>query len=64
LDYEYAKLTVFDVLGREITVLVNEELYPGVYEYKFDATGLESGVYFYKIETFRYTETKRMILLK
>ena len=64
MDYEHSKLTVFDVLGREVAVLVNEILYPGEYEYKFDATGLNSGVYYYRIETFRYTETKKMILLK
>ena len=64
LDYEDTKLSVFDALGREVAVLVNEKLYPGYYEYKFDAAGLHSGVYFYKIETLRYTETKKMILLK
>lgn len=64
VDYEHAKLTIFDVLGREIAVLVDGKLNPGIYEYKFDASGLESGVYFYKVETFRYTETKKMILLK
>lgn len=64
LDYEDTKLTVFDVLGREIAVLVNEKMYPGIYEYTFDASDLQSGVYFYKIETLRYSETKRMVLVK
>jgi photosystem II stability/assembly factor-like uncharacterized protein len=64
VDYEYTKLSVFDILGREIQTLVNERLRPGVYRYKFDAIGIQSGVYFYRIETQRYTETKKMILLK
>ena len=64
LDYENVKLTVFDVLGRELSVLVDGRFNPGYYEYTFDATELESGVYFYRIETFNYTETKKMILLK
>lgn len=64
LDFEHTRLAVYDVLGREIALLVNEELYPGIYEYKFDATGLNSGVYFYRVETFRYTETKKMLLIK
>jgi photosystem II stability/assembly factor-like uncharacterized protein len=64
VDFEDTKLTIFDVLGREISVLVNERLYPGYYEYTFDASDLQSGVYFYRIETLRYTETKRMVLVK
>ena len=64
LDYDETRLSVFDILGREITVLVNERLRPGIYRYTFDASGLESGVYFYRINTRRYTESKKMILLK
>lgn len=57
-------LKVYDVRGREVQTLVNERLQPGTYEATFDGNGLNSGVYFYKLMTNDYTETKRMILLK
>jgi len=58
------KLVVYDVMGREVQTLVNEELQPGTYEVTFDANGLNSGVYFYKLTTGDYTATKRMVLVK
>jgi hypothetical protein len=58
------KLTVYDVLGREVTTLVNEEKPAGVYEVEFDGANLPSGVYFYRIEAEKYSETKKFILLK
>ena len=57
-------LSVFDLLGREITVLVNQHLKPGTYEVDFDGSNLPSGVYYYKLETKNFTETKKMILIK
>ncbi|GMU95220.1 T9SS type A sorting domain-containing protein [Ignavibacterium album] len=57
-------LKVFDVLGNEIATLVNEELSPGVYQYNFDATNLSSGVYYYKLQSGSYSETKKMILMR
>lgn len=57
-------LSVYDILGREIATLVNEELKPGTYEVKWDASIYPSGVYFYKLETEYLTEIKRMVLLK
>lgn len=57
-------LKVYDFLGREIKTLVNESLQAGSYESTFDASGLGSGVYFYKLEAEGFTETKKMILLK
>jgi len=57
-------LKVYDVMGREVQTLVNEKLNAGSYEVTFDGSGLNSGVYFYRIETENYTETKRMILLR
>jgi len=62
-----SKLTtfkVFDILGKEIAVLVNEILQPGTYEVIFDGSKLTSGVYFYRLQSEGYTETKRMIMLK
>lgn len=60
----HANLTVYDMLGREVFVLVNQSLKPGKYEYIFDATHLESGVYFFRLSTSEYVMTKRMVLLK
>lgn len=57
-------LHVYDILGREVATLVNEELKPGTYEVSFDAGKFSSGIYFYKISAGSFTETKRMILLK
>ena len=57
-------LKVYDVQGREIQTLVNERLQPGTYETTFDGSSLSSGVYFYKLVSEGFTETKRMILLK
>ena len=58
------RLTVYDVLGREVQTLVNEEKQAGNYEVEFDGTGLPSGVYFYKIESGNFSDTKKIVLLK
>ncbi|MGH2574562.1 MAG: T9SS type A sorting domain-containing protein, partial [Ignavibacteria bacterium] len=58
------KLKVFDVLGREVAVLVNDRLKPGSYEIDWNASGYPSGVYLYKLSAGEYTETKKMILIK
>ena len=57
-------IKVFDLLGREIKTLVNEKLNPGTYEVRFDAGNLPSGIYFYKMETEKFSQTKKLILLK
>lgn len=57
-------LKVYDLLGREVTTLVNEQKPAGTYEVIFDASGLSSGVYYYKITMGDYTETKKMLLLR
>jgi photosystem II stability/assembly factor-like uncharacterized protein len=61
---DFVKLTVYDLLGRETVILVNEELKPGTYETDFDGSNLPSGVYYYKITTGDFTQTKKMVLLK
>jgi hypothetical protein len=58
------KITVYDILGKEVKTLVNDKLNPGTYEVDFDGSNLPSGVYFYKLETEAFTETKKMILIK
>ena len=59
-----ATLKVYDVMGREVQTLVNEKLQAGTYEVTFDGSGLTSGVYFYKLMTEGFSETKRMLLIK
>jgi len=58
------KLIIYDLSGRVVTTLVNEQLQPGSYEVNWDGTGFASGVYFYSLITNEFTETKRMVLIK
>lgn len=57
-------IKVFDVLGREIVTLVDEELPPGNHEIEFDARDLTAGIYFYRLSAGKFSETKKMILIK
>jgi len=57
-------LKVYDVLGREVAALVNEEKSLGTYQLNFDASSLASGIYFYKLQAGSFISTKKMILLK
>jgi len=56
-------LKIYDILGNEVATLVNEEQPAGIYEVSFDAQSFSSGVYFYKLQTSSFVETKKMILL-
>lgn len=58
------KISIFDVLGKEVRILFDKELKPGKYETEVDAANLSSGVYFYKLQASGFTETKKFILLK
>ena len=58
------KLVVYDVLGREVAVLVNERKLPGRYTVKFDATGVASGVYFYRLQAGSFVEVRKLVVLK
>ena len=58
------KLTVFDILGREISVVLNGNYDAGYYEINFDGSKLASGIYFYKIQTSDFTDVKKMVLSK
>ena len=66
----FVSLKIYDMLGKEVKTLVNEILAPGKYRYKFDASGLSSGVYFYTLISYNpnvagnYSFTKRMLVLK
>lgn len=57
-------LKVYDLLGREVATLVNEELKSGNYSYKFNAEKLTSGIYVYRLTTKTFTSTKKMMLVK
>lgn len=59
-----AKITVYDLLGKEVAVPLNEFLQPGTYQVNFNAQNLSSGVYFYQLKTDNFIETKKLILLK
>ena len=58
------KLSVYDMIGREVAVLVNSEIKPGSYEYQWDGANVASGVYFYKLQTEGFVQVKKMILIK
>ena len=60
----YVKLCVYDILGHEIKILVNQYQNPGFHEIEFNAGNLPSGVYFYRISSGKFVEVKRMLLLK
>ena len=58
------QLKIYNITGREITTLINESLQPGTYEVTFDASNLSSGIYFYRIQTENFSDTKRMLFIK
>ncbi len=57
-------LKVFDILGREVAVLMNERKSPGTYDVEWNASSLSSGVYFYRLQAGSFTETKKLLLMK
>ena len=57
-------LKIFDVLGREVATIVNEELPAGTYKYQWNASGFASGVYFYQLQAGNFTNKKKLILLR
>jgi parallel beta-helix repeat protein len=63
-EFGFVSLKVYDILGNEVTTLVNEEKYPGIYEVEFDASLLPSGIYFYQIKFGSFTQSKKVLLLK
>lgn len=65
----FVTISIYNILGEEITKLVNEEFLPGTYETTWDASNYPSGVYYYKLtisseQVTKYTETKKMVLIK
>ena len=60
----FVSLKIYDVLGRDVATLVNENQKPGNYEVTFDAFGLASGIYYYQLKAGDFVDTKKMLLLK
>ncbi len=60
----FVKIRVYDIAGKEVRTLVDQEMEAGSYETQFDATKLASGIYFYKMETRDYNKVMKMVLLK
>jgi hypothetical protein len=63
-EKSFVTIKIYDILGKEVATLINEEKPIGNYTVKFDGSGLTSGIYFYQIKAGNYVETKKMILLK
>jgi len=63
-EMSFVTLKIFDVLGRELTTLINQEKTIGSYEVEFDGSALTSGVYFYQLKAGDFISTKKMILLR
>jgi carboxypeptidase T len=61
---EFVTIKIYDLLGKEVTSLVNDRKEPGYYEASFDGSNLASGLYFYRIEAGSFAETKKMMLIK
>jgi hypothetical protein len=55
---------VYDILGKEVAILLNENQSAGNYEVQFDGSKLASGVYFYKLQAGNYTSVKKLIFMK
>jgi hypothetical protein len=63
-DFGFVSLKVYDVLGREVATLVNEDKAAGIYTVEFDAGSFTSGYYFYRLESGDFQQVKKMLLLK
>ena len=61
---QFVTIKVYDILGKEVATLANEEKTAGSYEVQFDGSGLRSGIYFYQLKAGNYSATKKMILLR
>lgn len=61
---EYVTIKIYDMLGNEVGVIVNEELPAGTHKAEFVTEGLSSGTYFYRMQAGSYSDTKKMIFLK
>jgi hypothetical protein len=58
------RLIIYDILGREVITLVNKQQQPGNYEIEFNASNLPSGIYFYRLQSGSFAQTKKLMLLR
>ena len=58
------RLSVYDIIGNLVEEITNTQYVPGVYEFNFNANGIASGIYFYRVEAEGFVDTKKMVLLK
>lgn len=63
-DMKNAALKVFDILGKEVTILINQKQSPGNYSVEFNADQFPSGIYYYRLSVDNYSKTKKMVLVK
>jgi len=63
-EQEHVSLKIFDMLGREVKILVDDIKSAGIHQVEFNAAGYASGVYFYQIKAGRFVETKKFVLMK
>jgi photosystem II stability/assembly factor-like uncharacterized protein len=63
-EISFVTIKVYDVLGKEVATLVNEEKPAGNYDIEFDGEGITSGIYFYQLQAGSFVETKKMIMIK
>ncbi|HMB90150.1 MAG TPA: T9SS type A sorting domain-containing protein, partial [Rhodothermales bacterium] len=61
---EQVRLTVYDLLGREVAVLVDRRMAAGEHAVVFEAAGLPSGMYLYRLEAGAFSQTRRLVLIK
>ncbi len=64
VDRQQTTLKIYDILGREVATLVDDVKQPGTYSVQWDATGMASGVYFYRLTTNNFSETRKLMLLR
>ena len=64
LQASITRLVIYDILGREIATLINEKLEAGSYNIEWNAANCSSGIYFYRLESADFSQTKKMVLIK
>jgi hypothetical protein len=60
----FVSLKIYDVMGKEIATVVSEEMHSGIYERRWNALGVSSGIYFYRLQAGSFSETKKLVLIK
>jgi hypothetical protein len=63
-EFSTVSLKIYDALGREVSSLINEQMKPGIYNIEWDGSNFASGIYFYRIETDNFVDSKKMMLIK